>query len=143
MYASPCKDHKNCWLDLGKLRAKIKKPSDRSFSELWGKIDEANAAIKAAQTSGDKEALAKANAAHKKAWDDYNTYSFETSALYRTLLYSMRAHHRGRVHRLKERQPDGKIVQLDLAAQEAFLSTPAANRVFAELRKSVQPSPSC
>jgi protein involved in sex pheromone biosynthesis len=41
---------------------------------------------------------------------------------YRTILYSIRAHHRGRVHRTKERKPTGQVVTLGLEDQAKLIA---------------------
>jgi hypothetical protein len=116
-FMSPCTNHKdNCPLDIKKLKEAIKhrydyKPYERmsTAEEHYKKLVLVNApepAIKAA-----KEDLDKASKAYYES-------AAETSANGKTMLYTIRAHHRGRLHRQKTRQPDGTFLKFDLELQD-------------------------
>lgn len=135
MFASPCNDHDNCDLDLGKLRAAIKelrsddvkgrelaKASDLLFTQLLAlskKIptlppasEEAKAAV--LERNRVSELYSEASAKLRAHWASRSSYRA-------TVLYSIRAHHRGRIHRRKERLPNGEIRELTLADQAALI----------------------
>ena len=136
-FSSPCKDHDNCPLDIKALKNAIKNGSAESsaafdrYMKACDKVKELIAqkapepAIKAAQSDQEKASRAYYDAAK------------ECSAEGKTILYSIRAHHRGRPHRLKERQSDGTIVQHDLESQAAWLQDPSWNRILRRFLKQV------
>lgn len=138
-FNSPCTDHDNCSLDLKKLKEAIKHGSDpkawdrmRAAEEHHKKLIMAKApepAIKAA-----KEDLEKATKAYYES-------AAETSAEGKTILYSIRAHHRGRLHRQKTRNPDGSMTQHTLATQADFLGSQAAQRLLRKFLKAVTTTP--
>lgn len=148
MYSSPCLDHQNCPLDLTKLRAAIRlsRTGDHArWSRLTHTIDDCEALTKAltltlakcapgtVDHAAAKEKLKSLDAEASAARRDRRELNRVCSPENRTLLYSIRAHHRGRVHRTKLRQPTGEIVTLGLEDQEEFI---ACHGGWDEFRKS-------
>jgi len=122
-------DHDNCPLDLDKLVAALKAPrrQDRSeLDEIKQRINAANERMKAAyKAAGDAYATdpdyRKAAEGHKAGWEAWREWHYKQSDAYWTLLYSIRAHHRGRIHRKRERCGDGSVIEHTLESQAAFI----------------------
>ena len=113
MYSSPCLNHDACPLDLEKLVAELHALRARSAAgaALWKNVEAARDTLRAAP----KDPTAKA--AFDAAWAALREHSRSCSPEYATLLYSIRAHHRGRIHRLWERTPTGEVKSLTLEDQ--------------------------
>src|SRR4029077_7667708 len=103
MYA--CKDHDHCPLDLEKLRADLRALPDlrRARAAIEARVDAAREALRRAPHD------AAARAALDAAFSDLRACEWETSRERATLLCSIRAHHRGRVHRKRMRLPTGEV----------------------------------
>lgn len=149
MYDSPCLNHKECDLDLNKLREALKSPrfaDPEELERLQARIDSANKrlnnAYKVAREAQSglvgsiksavgmitgapdyrdhpdyKAALAERDAARTEKF----TCLRKSSKLYWTLLYSIRAHHRGKVHMKRVRQDDGSFIEHTLESQRQFI----------------------
>ena len=133
---SPCTDHDNCTLDLKRLKDAIKHGSDPKAWERYQTAEEHHRkliiakapepAIKAAKEDLDKSSKA------------YYESAAESSALGKTMLYTIRAHHRGRIHRQKTRQPDGSFLKFDLELQsQLFLNSNWARMLKKFLKTTV------
>lgn len=150
MYASPCVDHDNCSLDLEKLKAALKAPRWQNrdkLDKIKTRINAANERMKEAYkvaqekfnraTDGvigsiracagyvtpvtDDPDYRKAAEEHRQAWQAHHDWHYKESDTYWTLLYSIRAHHRGRIHRRRERCGDGSVIEHSLESQAAYI----------------------
>ncbi len=118
MYASPCLDHENCPLDLGRLHADLSALARRMaepIEPLLAKVDAAREALKASPAD---PAL---RAALDRAALDAREFEASHSKEHATLLYAIRAHHRGRVHRRFERLPCGEVRPCGLEDQARLI----------------------
>lgn len=138
-FNSPCTDHDNCPLDLKKLKEAIKHGTDPKSYERFS-VAEAHY-LKLVQAKAPEPAINSAKADLDKASKLYYESVSEQSAEGKTILYSMRAHHRGRLHRQKTRNPDGSLTQHTLETQGEFLSSPGAQRLLKKFLKAVTSTP--
>lgn len=139
-FASPCTNHDNCPLDLKALKEAIKNGS-AECSAAFNRYEKACQKTKELIVQKAPEAAIKAaQADQEKASRAYYDAAKESSAEGKTILYSIRAHHRGRLHRRKERQPDGTIIQHTLETQEACLLDPSWNRILKRFLKANVPA---
>lgn len=109
MFTSRCEDHDHCWLDLELLRADLK--------EMAVAQRELNAKRKVAKPEDPyiSPQVGPKRLAEAGLWLLHNRAQ--------TLLYALRAAHRGRVHRKRERLHDAKdhVVTYNYADQTALL----------------------
>lgn len=137
MYASPCTNHDNCDLDLLKLRAAIKdlrsddvkgRKIREDLSRLSEQLNSLSKKIPTLPPASDegKAAIserARVSSLYWKTNSDLCKHLATRSSFRATVLYSIRAHHRGRLHRRKERLPNGEIRGLTLADQAALIDS--------------------
>jgi len=142
MFDSPCTNHKNgtCPLDIKSLRTAIKNGS--SDPKAWDRYQEAE--TKYRKLIADKApdpAIKAAKADYEKAQIAWSDSCAETSAEGRTILYTIRAHHRGRLHGTKRRESDGKKIAWTKELQEDFLQGLKAQRLLAKFLKKPETKP--
>lgn len=141
-FNSPCIDHdNNCSLDLERLKRDIKYAT-RSVD--WGLGEAAYLAeIKAAQEAA-TAAQAVANAcrdsskttALNQAMWEARRQLMAVEGIYRgeaamvTLLCSIKARHRGRVHGTRRRMPDGTVIEWTKEKQAEFLAQAGINQTM-------------
>lgn len=141
MFNSPCLNHKdgNCPLDLKALYVAITTGSD---PKAWERYQAAQVNLNKLTAEKAPEAVIKAaRADYDKAWREYTDSNFERSAKGQTIIYSLRAHHRGRLHGTKRRLPDGTKIVWTKVLQEAFLQDPGAQRLLSKFLKKPEVKP--
>ena len=142
MFESPCTNHKNngCPLDLKALRVATKNGS--SDPKAWDRMQEAEKKLRdLTAQKAEPSAIAAAKSDYEKASRAWRDACDETSALGRTVLYTIRAHHRGRLHGSSRRESDGKKVAWTKELQADFLESPFAQRLLAKFLKKSETKP--
>ena len=142
-FMSPCTDHDNCPLDLQKLKIEIKAANqpDPRGEELWKEIDRLNAKRKDVAILKEPESMKKVDGDIKDAWAKYHQWQQSRTSDYRTILYSIRAHHRGRLHRQKVRCHDGSMLKYDLELQGQEFNNTNWGRVLNKFLKTPVATP--
>jgi len=135
-FQSPCIDHDNCLLDIAKLRAACRDSQfDADVGAMRAKAEDLKEKALAYHKTGDLQAYQETTKLQLVALAAYNDALNYGSSSYKTLLYSIRAHHRGRLHCLRQRQPDGSVIDLTLENQEALIQGRAGQRVLKRFLK--------
>ena len=138
MFKSHCVDHDNCPLDLVKLKAAMKDPMfDIDLDALRKRIDAINEQIKERRAAGDVAAAKKGNEEYQAAWTVYHQASKANSPDDKTMLCSIRAHDRGRLHCRRRRQPDGTVVDLTLEDQEPWIQSSEGQKVLSRFLRTI------
>lgn len=138
-FNSPCTNHdENCPLDLKRLKLAIKHGSDPKAWERYQAAEEHLKKLIAAKAP--EPAISSAKADLDKASKAYYESAAERSSEGKTILYTIRAHHRGRLHGHVRRNPDGTKSQITKEDQKARFDDPKWSRMLKKFLKTTVPA---